>query len=427
MITGELHEQLLGKYPDILAFFVVIVYTLLLGIGVKGSAIVNSTFTIINLSVIILVVSTGFYYASPSNWTRNFLPYGWSGVISGAATCFYAFVGFDSIATSGEEAKEPSVSIPFATIFAMIIVTIGYVLVSAALTLMVPFSEINPVASLPDAFASLDLHWLKYMVSIGALCGMTTTLFGSLFALPRCMYAMANDGLLFGFMARIHTKTMLPIINLAIGGLCSGIIAMLFDLQKLVEFMSIGTLLAYTIVSGAIVVLRYRPVQAPSIPLTPGTEDSSPETESCSPISDKEMNNDSIILAGHLRASYGWLSPIFGRCEPGSAVNASLVIFIISSTLFCLIFHFSTTLFHPQADGSLWTIGFESAMLIIMFTCKYLASLLSLDPSTPSSKLIRKIAAVNLSCTVTRLINCVPSTRQNSKCVFRLTHQGQMP
>lgn len=116
-ITGEMHEQLLGRYPDLLAFLVCLAYALLLGIGVKGSAMVNSILTIVNLAVMALVVGVGFYYADTTNWTKGngFLPYNIGGVIAGAATCFYAFVGFDSIATSGEEAKNPSFSIPMAT------------------------------------------------------------------------------------------------------------------------------------------------------------------------------------------------------------------------------------------------------------------------------------------------------------------------
>uniref|UniRef100_A0A8D8RTU7 Cationic amino acid transporter 4 n=1 Tax=Cacopsylla melanoneura TaxID=428564 RepID=A0A8D8RTU7_9HEMI len=294
-VVGELHEDLLGKYPDFLAFFVCLGYALLLGMGVKGSAFINSFLTLANLMVMGIVIVVGFYYGRIENWINEeggFLPYGISGVVAGAATCFYAYVGFDSIATSGEEAKDPAYSIPLATVVSMSVVALGYILVSAALTLMVPYWTINPNAALPEAFAMLDLHWLKYTVTFGALCGMTTTLFGSLFALPRCIYAMAEDGLIFKFLGKVNRTTQVPVINLAISGFFSALIALLFDLEKLVEFMSIGTLLAYTIVSASVIILRYRPAitglsrDASRLTLTP--EATTPQSVVC--LSSKLMN-----------------------------------------------------------------------------------------------------------------------------------------
>ncbi len=167
-----------------------------------------------------------------------------------------------SIATSGEEARNPSFSIPVATFISMSAVTVGYVCVGAALTLMVPYTTINPAAALPDAFAAHGVTWARIIISVGALAGMTTTLFGSLFSLPRGVYAMAQDGLLFGVFGRVNEKTQMPLVTLAVCGFCSALVALLFDIEKLVEFMSIGTLMAYTIVSAAVIILRYRPLAA---------------------------------------------------------------------------------------------------------------------------------------------------------------------
>lgn len=366
-ITGEMHEQLLGRYPDFLAFTVCIVYALLLGIGVKGSAMVNSLLTIINLSVMGLVIVMGMYYANEENWTSQkggFLPYGFGGVLAGAATCFYAFVGFDSIATSGEEARNPSFSIPMATVISMGIVTLGYILVSSALTLLVPYYEISVTAALPDAFANVGMHWVKYVVSLGAICGMTTTLFGSLFSLPRCMYAMASDGLLFSFLGDVNSKTQLPLTNLIISGLFSAIIALLFDLEKLVEFMSIGTLLAYTIVSASVIILRYRPnyeiIQPNKGVSTPGSEISASTSELTTPAS------EIINLAGTLRVQYGWLGPIFGNCEPGSVVTAAVFIFTIFSSALCILLQISTT---DVANGIWWTVILAGFFILIMGAC----------------------------------------------------------
>lgn len=370
-ITGELHEQLLGRYPDILAFFVCITYAFMLGIGVKGSAIVNSVLTILNLCVMLLVIVIGLYYADTANWSSDrggFLPYGFGGVIAGAATCFYAFIGFDSIATSGEEAKNPSFSIPIATILSMAIVTVGYVLVGSALTLLVPYYQINPNAALPEAFGMIGINWVKYLVSLGAICGMTTTLFGSLFSLPRCMYAMASDGLLFSFLGNVNAKTQVPLTNLVISGVFSAIIALLFDLEKLVEFMSIGTLLAYTIVSASVIILRYRP--EPAI-LTRAI--STTLSERSASISDVTTPGSEIIsLTGTLRPKYSWLSPLFGNCEPGSVVTASVFVYTCFSAALCILLQISSK---DLKDGIWWTILLASFFILIMGGCKFYVAL----------------------------------------------------
>lgn len=258
-ITGEMHETLLSRHPDVLAFLICIIASLILAVGVKTSAYINNGLTILNLLVISLVIFLGFYYADIGNWSGGFMPFGFTGVLSGAASCFYAFVGFDSISASSEEAKDPSRSIPIATVLSMSVVAFAYILVAIALTLMVPYYEIKPEAALPEALGMVHADWAKYAVAVGAVCGMTTTLLGSLFSLPRCLYAMSADGLLFGFLSDVTNKSQIPISNLIISGLSSAVIALLFDLEKLVEFMSIGTLLAYTIVSAAVIILRYRP------------------------------------------------------------------------------------------------------------------------------------------------------------------------
>ncbi|XP_073971330.1 cationic amino acid transporter 4 [Rhodnius prolixus] len=362
-VVGEMHEQLLGRYPDFLAFAVCLSYACVLGTGVKGSAVVNSILTVVNLAVMALVIVVGFYYADLKNWTQEghgFLPYGAGGVIAGAATCFYAFVGFDSIATSGEEARDPTYSIPIATILSMSVVCIGYMLVSGALTLMVPYWEISPTAALPEAFSTVGLSWAKYVVSIGALCGMTTTLLGSLFSLPRCMYAMAADGLIFSFLGRVNKTTQVPIINLAVSGLSSAIIALLFDLEKLVEFMSIGTLLAYTIVSASVIILRYRP------DITPLIREDSSLSEPTTPMSTTGMMEWRLGPGGRLRPGWSWLEPVVGKCMPGAAVSASVFIFTCFAAALCFHLHWAA---EDVGHGTWWTILLTAFLIATMLGC----------------------------------------------------------
>ncbi|XP_011063659.1 PREDICTED: cationic amino acid transporter 4 [Acromyrmex echinatior] len=327
----------LGTIPDILASGLCLAYAMLLGLGVKTSATVNSLLTIINLAVMALVVVLGIYYADITNWSSQnggLLPYGFGGIITGAATCFYAYVGFDSIATSGEEARDPGRSIPTATILSMAIVTVGYMLVSGALTLVVPYWEINPTAALPEAFSSRGIPWAKYVISVGALCGMTTTLFGSLFSLPRTMYSMANDGLLFGFLGRISERTQVPVCNLIISGLLSALIALLFDLQHLVEFMSIGTLLAYTIVAISVVLLRYLPDQQPSDQsniVTPSSGCSSPPTEEADSSSIASIKSELLYEeSGRFKPRYAWMEEWLEDYDTRHVITACLIIYTIA-------------------------------------------------------------------------------------------------
>jgi len=141
-------------------------------------------------------------------------------------------------------------------------------LMSAALTLMVPYWQVDPTAAFSSAFSLKGAEWAKYAVSLGALSGMTTSLVGGMFALPRCVYAMAEDGLIFKTFATINGKTQVPVHAVVVFGSATAVIALLFDIETLVEFLSIGTLLAYSIVSACVIILRYRPE-----PLSIETED----------------------------------------------------------------------------------------------------------------------------------------------------------
>ncbi|CAG9561964.1 unnamed protein product [Danaus chrysippus] len=375
-VTGELHETLLSRYPDVLAFLICIVASLILAVGVKTSAYINNGLTILNLTVISLVIFLGFYYADIANWSEKnggFMPYGFSGVLAGAATCFYAFVGFDSISASSEEAKDPSRSIPIATILSMVMVGLGYILVAIALTLMVPYSTINPEAALPAALGAVHADWAKYAVAVGAVCGMTTTLLGSLFSLPRCLYAMSADGLLFGFLSDVNNKSQIPISNLVIAGFSSAFIALLFDLEKLVEFMSIGTLLAYTIVSAAVIILRYRPIppeeKSFGVPQLDSPIDREDSSATGTPATDGGSSSSEMFEAltvGRVRAQYAWLEPLAGGRAPGAAVTSCVYVFTVATAALCAHNHFLA----PNAGP--WALLPDFVLTFIIIACLFI-------------------------------------------------------
>lgn len=249
-----------GKFPDFLALLIVLFIAFIIGLGVKHSSIFNKVVTFINIVVIVFTFCVGSYYADTSNWStwEKFAPYGFTGVITAAGSCFYAFVGFDVVGTAGEEAVNPKKAIPRAFIATIVVSFLSYFGVSTVLTLMQPYNQLNRFAPLAEAFAHKGFAAAKYVIAVGAVFATLGCLLSIAFAAPRIIHAMAADGLLFDWLSNINNKTHVPVRALLCSTTFIGILTVILDLEQLVEMLSIGTLIAYTLVAVSVLLTRYQ-------------------------------------------------------------------------------------------------------------------------------------------------------------------------
>ncbi|CAL1531288.1 unnamed protein product [Lymnaea stagnalis] len=257
---------------DFVAAAVCLLLMWLLASGVQMSARVNNVLNGINFIVWAVFVSASFYLGSASNWSKNggFLPYGYVGVLSAIPTAFYAFVGFDGLATTGAECKNPVKSIPISIVLSIIINIIVFTNVVAGLTFNMPYNLLTADTAMLDVFAKKGYPALKYIVAVGAVAGLFAATFGSLFPLPRVLQAMAQDGLIFRYFASVcptrHTALRATIVS----GLVAAFLAAFINLTLLIELVLIGTLLAYVIVTYATLIIRYVDLcTSQHIPLVP--------------------------------------------------------------------------------------------------------------------------------------------------------------
>lgn len=250
------------QFPDFIAFTVVIVFTVLAATGPRKPALFMRFATLINLLVVLFIVLTGFYFMDTTNWEtiEKFAPYGFNGIMTGASLSYFSFLGFDIINSASEETNNPRRVVPFANAVSTYIGVFIYLITAAILTLIIPYKKLSVYSPLTDAFSYTGFGIGKYFVAIGGFFGMSTAILTFNYAGTRLIYAMANDGLLFQSLAKISNRTRIPLRATLIFGFSAAGISLFLDLNDLVEMLSIGTLMAYTAVSLAVLLERYRPL-----------------------------------------------------------------------------------------------------------------------------------------------------------------------
>lgn len=239
------------------AVLIVAAITWVLVIGIRESARANSIMVVLKLAILGLFIAVGAFWVEPENWTP-FMPNGWHGVFSGAALIFFAYIGFDAVSTAAEEAKNPQRDMPRAMIGALVVTSIIYILVTLVLTGLVPWQQHGTADPLASAFASRGHGWAAGVVSLGAVISMASVLLVFQLGQPRIFFAMARDGLLPRWAAKVHHRYRTPHITTIATGAVVAFFAAFANINEVIELTNIGTLFAFVIVAIGVLVLRLR-------------------------------------------------------------------------------------------------------------------------------------------------------------------------
>ena len=277
-------SQLTAGIVNLPAVVLVLLLTALLVVGIKESAKFNNIIVFVKVAIVLLVIAFGIKYINTDNW-RPFIPpntgefghFGWSGILRGAGVIFFAYIGFDAVSTAAQEAKNPQRDLPIGILGSLAVCTVLYIAMALVMTGMAHYTELNVPHPVFVAIqkAGPALAWLGFLVNIGAIAGLSSVVLVMLMGQPRIFYSMSRDGLLPPVFGKVHPKFRTPYIATIITGLVAAAIAGIFPIGLLGELVSIGTLLAFVIVSAGIIVLRYtqpdlpRPFRTPWVPVVP--------------------------------------------------------------------------------------------------------------------------------------------------------------
>ena len=263
-----------GAVVNFPAIFIVLFLTTILIIGIKESARFTSLMVFVKLGTLLVFILVGIFNVKPSNWIP-FMPFGFKGVLTGAAIVFFAYIGFDAVSTVAEETKNPQRNMPIGIILSLGISTIFYIVVTAIITGIVPYRELNHPAPVALALNQIGFRWGSALVSAGAVAGITSVLLVMLMGQPRIFFSMARDGLLWPWISKVHPRFHTPYVSQIITGVVVAGFAGFIDIGTAAELCNIGTLFAFCIVCGGIIVLRVihpkltRPFRCPLVPLIP--------------------------------------------------------------------------------------------------------------------------------------------------------------
>lgn len=263
-----------GGIINLPAVLITLILTYMLYYGMKESSRVNNIIVCVKIFIILLFLALGATHINVTNY-KPFMPYGFKGIFLGASTVFFSYIGFDAISTTAEEAENPSRDVSRGLIICLAVVSFLYISVAFVLTGMVPFKEIVSENAVPGALSRVGIKWGSALVGVGAILGMISTMIAVLYGQIRVFMVMSRDGLIPKVISKVHPKHNTPYVATLLTGVTAAVISGLLPLDIIVEFLSVGTLLSFSAVSLAVIVLRKRmpnferKFKCPGVPFTP--------------------------------------------------------------------------------------------------------------------------------------------------------------
>ncbi|XP_027770659.1 cationic amino acid transporter 4, vacuolar-like isoform X3 [Solanum pennellii] len=257
-------QTIFGIVVDPGAAILVVIITALLCTGIKESSLAQAIITTVNISALVFIILAGAYLGCKTGWpgyevSSGYFSFGVNGLLAGSATVFFSYIGFDIVASTAEEVKNPQRDMPLGIGIAVSICVILYMLVSAVIVGLVPYYALDPDTPISSAFAGYGMEWAVYIITAGAVTALCASLIGAIIPQPRILMAMARDGLLPSFFSDISRHTQVPVKGTIATGIFIAILAFFMDVSQLAGMVSVGTLLSFTIVALSILILRYVP------------------------------------------------------------------------------------------------------------------------------------------------------------------------
>ena len=263
-----------GSLINLPAALIILILTAVLVRGAQESARVNAVIVFIKVAVILLFITVGIQFINPANY-HPFTPYGLGGVFQGAAMVFFAYLGFDAVASAAEETKNPGRTIPIGIIGSLIISSILYIAVAAVMTGMVPFNLLNNASPVAFALQHVGVQWAFTVITIGAIAGLTTVVLVNMFSKARIIFAMSRDGLLPKVFSNVKEGCQAPVTSILLVGALATVVAAFFSMDSIFELVNVGALSAFIFLAISVLILRYqkpeikRAFKCPLVPVVP--------------------------------------------------------------------------------------------------------------------------------------------------------------